>query len=738
LVGLLFIVGYYRWISRNMSKRVDCPQVQGWVALRLLTSDGRPPDDFVEQYLCLEVSNTQFAQPSMCGFCSDLCLQDGCLRWFDDKSKLLGRGCGFIVSKVLTNSDNQQQSSSQQQQQTTKSTSSSKSKQLISLQILLKDGISIMELRAKTAKYWQSMLDLHFAHGPKHPPFIPDHYFAHSPSTFTSLSVSVTSRITLLDRVLEVPVSLMDDPELLAAEVMNHNHLTNTLSNGNSNLDVATTLAMALYKEQRKLILATVEKFQELEKDAFRDRLEQLSTLKRASDAEEHIARLTAHLDSIESLLPVLQDKLHSNSAPGPPAADTRDWALTADYHHDAPSLRLSTSRPQTPNRSVTPTNWRSKFEHSQSELETARLAARRAEEELQRNQRTSAYLQQIEQLHSENQQLREYSVALRCEVLALQQQITDLQEAALATLEAIQQERVPEEPQLRTYPAVVHADLTEPEGFNRHSGSKLGIQDFLSPMRESKQSIWCSTGHDMPNSDDEDEDVQPEQTKNSYHRTNSTTCVDTSQSPLSTFSSSGNQSSPLTKLLVRAMRWSLVQQRVLSSIYDHYSSGGKQQGVTMTRFFRFAKEFSITIADNNPSVGPTLTALDFHSNPQTLIYGEVSMIFTNASKQDTDDAYQELLKKRKGGVFKVKNQGSEVVHGHGNNSINATLTKEQFFFAIEVIGDRLFSANVADLTSDRLYENTIGNERQRIVQAAMELLWLKVLVPGVIGQSKS
>ena len=746
----------------------------------------------------------------------------------------MGRGCGYIVSKVLnaddaaaTSNGNNALLPTQQQiavslsvsqlnnkKQQQSSSSNTKHNKHITFHILTKTGTYIMEVRCKAAKYWQSLLDLHFVQccSKQSPSSIPSYDFEFSDAVFTSLQITNTVKIPIKQKgiAIDLTLSLFDNPEELTSQLMQQYQLTGL----STSKDIAISLLITLLQEQRKLFLQGIQKYQNFEKQHFLLNMEHLTLEKRCIDAEEHVQILTESLQRMEDMLPILEEKLNMKNTTEVLTTTSlnNNPIMSLDEINDQnnqkvmsrvnsrtglASLDVCTVGPhyqqQTRSGCSTPTgttnNWKIKYDTIFQQLEETQELLKSNKNELKRLKKSKP-LQQIESLTKENRQLREYSVQMRNEVISLQQQIEELQEAALATVEEMQQGYLPRnhggneesDDEGEYYDAaevvddhedngVIDIDLTQfalnPSTGNKQDGnSEWKIEDFITSATgpnytndDNNNAPYSYLDDPQSNryhgNDHDDDDDSQDWTKKYQDFIDSQLSgqpigdrgiqdgPDSSPGGSTSIASSRKVPSLLMKTVMKAMKWPLVEERILTMIYDYYSSGNKQ-GMTMTRFFRFAKDFLITAANatgggghggmmDDSAISGIHQTSSSSSSSDKLIYGEVSMIFTNASKLDTDDINPALLAPK---VFKVRSNTYDVTMGNSNNPINAILSRNQFSLAIEALADRLYTGLVKQITG--VYsENLTARERKQALRATLELLWIKTLVPCSIAQGR-
>lgn len=347
-------------------------------------------------------------------------------------------------------------------------------------------------------------------------------------------------------------------------------------------------------------------------------------------------------------------------------------------------------------------------------------------------------------ELVSENKRLREQTVRMRREILQLNAKVKDIQAAALLAFEHF------------------NVDTIE-------KTSSAGMSEYKDTAASSSGATAAAAAAAKPIRDSSGPSPAGDSTTLSNIRRNvaiASTSADTGASTqaagtkridlhphMADFSKS-------TLSVMSAVNSPIVEDRLVRALFNRYADPGDHT-LTMSRFLRCAKESGITSGGTGPSAAHAILASpasDLVSSalglprgvafePPFLEYGEVSMIFTNAVKNDalllssthtiavalnTDDYSTNIKKDRD--AFNVRSFSNDYRRNSPNRQkpkLAVLMNLPQFVAALEQISVKLFSGLIEQQTGT-IAECLPGHQKVAAMRAAFEVLLKRKIIPSV------
>jgi hypothetical protein len=397
----------------------------------------------------------------------------------------VSKGCGFVCSKIKVENT------------ILSPKNDSRSNQILRFQILTKSGIMIMELLVKSIPMWMNVLESHYLNYSQNISFLPSYFFSsndvslNSPSSY-ELQHSI--QFTIQDMKYEIPLTLYDSVEELTEIFMKLHQLPKQYK---------IMILNKLYYEQNKMFQLVFQSYTHLENEKNYFFLQFLQMEEKAFLSEMHSNQVYEYIQSIENVLPLIQQKLsiaevnrreqkerEMNDEHG---RDDEEDEEMDDEEHDQleehfPHLSLpphlhksgtsssvaaaaavqpnlefhklsfqnkneneitspkNKKRPPSPasyNLSNSKTqNWKVLYEQSMNDLKETKKEKEQLSKDLQYHLNNSVKSQQIQQLTMENQSFKELTTSMKAEILSLQEQIGDIQKSAIQAVKQLQREQ--------------------------------------------------------------------------------------------------------------------------------------------------------------------------------------------------------------------------------------------------------------------------------------------------------
>lgn len=368
------------------SKEADlCPSQFGKVELRLHCRGEETPD-FRTSFLVLE---------------------SACFKWYDDREKNICKGVAYIMNKV----------------EIIKDSSNDEKKKILQCQVSIERGPALFEVRvAHGSKIWQLAIDTHFSRCFRPLHLLPAYAYDLDDARYTSLHLSTIAKVSLNNgAAFDIPVSILDDVEEKVNILFPQSR---TMS-----ADARMQITASVMKAQNQMVLEVLRRHHHLE---IADQQLQRALTKmteRATIAEAHAESLHATILQIEEILPQLShsvgDRVAADATTGVEDTDARcqSGANTPTSHN---STGLGTI------------SWRRKFEAAEQELKRVLEQLHSTQRHLHEQQHLPAFQSRIDALTKENLMLREMAVMLRAQIVALNDQLHEIQQAALAQIETL------------------------------------------------------------------------------------------------------------------------------------------------------------------------------------------------------------------------------------------------------------------------------------------------------------
>jgi hypothetical protein len=356
-----------------------------------------------------------------------------------------------------------------------------------------------MELLLKSIPMWMNVLESHYLNYSQNISSLPGYFFSsndvslNSPSSY-ELQHSI--QFTIQDMKYEIPLTLYDSVEELTEIFMKVHQLPKQYK---------IMILNKLYYEQNKMFQLVFQSYTHLENEKNYFFLQFLQMEEKAFLSEMHSNQLYEYIQSIENLLPLIQQKLsiaevnrreqkgremneeiqrgeeeevddeehdqleehfphlslpphlHKNSTPSSTAAAAVQPNL--EFHKLSKNERINDAtnnieiispknkkRPPSPasyNLSNSKTqNWKILYEQSMNDLKETKKEKDQLSKDLQYHLNNSVKSQQIQQLTMENQSFKELTTSMKAEILSLQEQIGEIQKSAIQAVKQLQREQ--------------------------------------------------------------------------------------------------------------------------------------------------------------------------------------------------------------------------------------------------------------------------------------------------------
>lgn len=734
-------------------------------------------------------------------------VEKGIVRWFkeDTQETILGCGCLFSYINLITPSTTNVSKSIS----LSSSGSDLSFYPWLQFEIQTSEKIRIIQLQAKNWKLWQLVLELHTNIGEKIIKNLP--ISALNLSNFSSSSLVTSSFYTSQSVDLKIPVvhyipeegiqshqlvediveqnvslSLLDDIDDIYSLILenlgiNEENITDAFEN---------SIFIPLLRAQRELAINLLPFIRKIERE--NDRLKFLNIVleKKLTKTERNNIVMMTELSSIEDLLNEL--KL------------AEDLKVNTDLPTAIPSPSNKKSKNEEAFERLTAksssiTNWREKYNDAYKELtETKKLLAE-SKQELKRYKKESTSISNYEILNEENRKLREMSSEMRDEVLRLQAHIEEIEESAKVAFEFLKNN----EKKLLNNGTINEENQFEDQFANEHMNEEV-------PSYHTNRENEIDVDHTLTDDNDEYYHMEPE--FDEYKRDDKNDEASMGIFDDNSFYGDGilaphllflgaqdhdnwtlkyqeylqsshfykgifqkeesdsdiknigiRKGNSLLRIALQSIQWPLIEDKLIQILYHNYTAGfssteshgslfnpsnSRFNSMTMTRFFKFVKDFHI-INDDSPSssIATNISNIKSTSSKEKLIYGEVSVIFANASRLETND----IKKKQK--VFNVKSLGSTYASNSSippnaststslsttSSSVTTNMSGElsliQFKYALSLLGEKLYS-KIIDMVlnyRDKSFMNINHSEKKLILRSSLELLWLKVLLPHIV-----
>eukprot|EP01033_Poteriospumella_lacustris_P006725 gene6725-4849_t len=310
-------------------------------------------------------------------------------------------------------------------------------RKLIRCQVAIKGGPALLELRLlHGSKLWQLAIDTHFSRCFKPLSHLPKFAFDLDDARYSTVHLSTIAKVAIGSGSFEIPVSILDDVE----EKIN---ILFPLSR-NTSADARREITTAVMKAQNQLVLEVLRRHQHLEAADQQVQRALAAMTERALAAERHAESLHAIVVEIEDVLPqfTLQMQLQQQQQ----QRQHDQLSSSASFVHLPPPTEPAVDHPPNRSGSSTPTglgtiSWRKKVELLEDELQKKQTTLERCQRELREQQHLPAFQSKIDQLQQENRLLREMTATLRAEIVALTDQLQEIQQAALAEIETMHEQ---------------------------------------------------------------------------------------------------------------------------------------------------------------------------------------------------------------------------------------------------------------------------------------------------------
>jgi uncharacterized protein YukE len=424
--------------------------------------------------------------------------------------------------------------------------------------------------------------------------------------------------------------------------------------------DYAPAVEMELLRAQVRLLEGECGAFCALKSAYLAAQLQNAQCIERVEMAAAHIAKLSASLSTMETIIPLL---LPEAAAVGADLSDTADILreLCARYSLDTGNAgdgRITPQKWQTlqqeerlmfgtahsvtsgdPERWSADLTWRARYmllrdtaSHLQQERATAEAALDDTRTELR--QLSAGSNPALEGALQENQSLREQTVRLRGEILRLRDHIAEVKTAAAQAMHSV---------------SAFGRDVVRLPAASASPGGESGLGSRpLSSWRaevESQQQVlhphaWATPEVAAAAGQEQDvsllqEGYSPEVLIQARRR--SQLQLDNHPAvPALTHPAVDHRAGPESKdtenaldLALRAAHVPIVCDRLLRLLFDRYSSQDGKFVMNSFRYLRCLKECGVTANEDEAALG----------NTRWLSYGVVSIVFNEALKVRTEDA---------------------------------------------------------------------------------------------------
>lgn len=309
-------------------------------------------------------------------------------------------------------------------------------RKLIRCQVAIKTGPALLELRLlHGSKLWQLAIDTHFSRCFKPLSQLPKYAFDLDDARYSSLHLSTTAKVAIGSGSFEIPVSILDDVE----EKIN---ILFPLSR-NTSAEARREITTAVMKAQNQLVLEVLRRHQHLEAADQQVQRALAAMTERALAAERHAESLHAIVVEIEDVLPQFTQQIQLQQQQ---LQRQQSSVSSSASVHLVPPTEPDVEQPPTRSGSSTPTglgtiSWRKKVELLEDELQKKQTTLERCQRELREQQHLPAFQSKIDHLQQENRVLREMTATLRAEIVALTEQLQEIQQAALAQIETMHEQ---------------------------------------------------------------------------------------------------------------------------------------------------------------------------------------------------------------------------------------------------------------------------------------------------------
>lgn len=534
-----------------------------------------------------------------------------------------------------------------------------------------------------------------------------------------------------------IPISLFEDAEEVADTFLLQTKLSSLYK---------TKLLIQLLNEQKILSLQLFQYYSKVDIDNLRLQ-KVISELEEERDlADEQTTKLSDTIEQMKLIItdlvnrqeeerkkqnkiivPVTEDNPFYDSDEEPQQISSSDnhnptnTAVQTSFIEDSPLLN-SISLPNTPGSKLyqPPINWKAKYDEVNWELQQALHELESLKQENQRL-KSQSNVKNMNNILNENQSLRKLSAQMRSEVVQLQSQIEEIKQSALVTIQNLNNTSngVNSPP-----PAPPAYDNTSPN-YNKQQENEeeydqleyLAPNDKLHPedndnleipayRDDSSEDNYIHETRDHPGDDELPVDYLPEEYWAVKYQ------------GVANFDADNT----LITTVLNCMHLKAIEDRLIDSIYTYYST------ITLTSFFRFAKDFGIS----NPS--PSANATTSSNVKSTLIYGEISTIFANSSRLETPDMVKrpEIFKVRAGSASLNTSKGDQIPAS--SNPASAVLSKQQFLIALQTIANKLYSSSILKSLTGMTIDQMRVSDKQQAERILLEIFLIQNIIPKAIS----